>query len=89
MQKLRYERDKDGDIFRPFGMKGHSQKLSDTFTNIKVPAFYRDRVPLLLINDEIAWFVAPTAVGPKSRIADTFAVRDDDQSIMRFRWQPI
>lgn len=76
-----------GDRFRPFGMDGKSQKLSDTFINIKVPAYYRSRVPLLTINDEIAWFVAPTASGPRSRIADTFAIRDDSKSILRFRWQ--
>ncbi len=78
-----------GDRFRPFGMRGKSQKLSDTFTNMKVPAFYRDRVPLLTIDDEIAWFVAPTASGPRGRIADTFAVRGEDQSVLRLRWQPV
>ncbi|MCB9436460.1 MAG: tRNA lysidine(34) synthetase TilS [Anaerolineales bacterium] len=77
----------DGDRFKPFGMRGKSQKLSDTFINLKIPAFYRDQVPLLTINDEIAWFVAPTANGPQARIADTFAVRDDTAAILRFRWQ--
>ncbi len=76
-----------GDRFRPFGMGGKSQKLSDTFINIKVPSYYRNRVPLLTINDEIAWFVAPTVSGPRSRIADTFAIRDETASILRFRWQ--
>lgn len=77
----------DGDRFKPFGMRGKSQKLSDTFINLKIPAFYRDQVPLLTINDEIAWFVAPSANGPQARIADTFAVRDDETAILRLRWQ--
>lgn len=77
-----------GDRFRPFGMNGHSQKLSDTFTNLKVPVYYRDQVPLLMINNEIAWIVAPTASGPKARIADPFAVRDAGANILRLRWQP-
>lgn len=78
----------EGDRFRPFGMAGQSQKLSDTFTNLKVPAFYRDRVPLLLVNDEIAWFVAPTVNGPQSRISEKFAIRDDNHtSVLRLRWQ--
>lgn len=36
-----------GEIFFPEGMEGHSQKLSDTFVNMKVPAIWRDHVPLL------------------------------------------
>jgi tRNA(Ile)-lysidine synthetase-like protein len=76
-----------GDRFRPFGMGGKSQKLSDTFTNLKAPSYFRDRVPLLTVNDEIAWFVAPTAGGPQSRIADTFAVRAEEQSVLHLRWQ--
>ena len=76
-----------GDRFRPFGMNGKSQKLSDTFTNFKVPSYYRDHVPLLTINDEIAWFVAPTANGPQARIAEPFAVRSEEQSVLRLRWQ--
>lgn len=77
-----------GDRFRPFGMNGKSQKLSDVFTNLKVPIYYREQVPLLTVNNEIAWIVAPTANGPKARIADTFAVRDADGSnVLRLRWQ--
>lgn len=76
-----------GDRFRPFGLDGRSQKLSDTFTNFKVPSYYRDNVPLLTINDEIAWFVAPTAKGPQARIAEPFAVRSEEQSVLRLRWQ--
>lgn len=76
-----------GDRLRPFGMQGKSQKLSDAFTNLKVPAYVRDRVPLLTINDEIAWFVAPSANGPIGRIMHPFAVTEDSPSILRLRWQ--
>lgn len=76
-----------GDRFKPLGMGGKSQKLSDTFTNLKVPAFYRQKVPLLTVNGEIAWIVAPTANGPQSRIAEPFAVREDSTSVLRLRWQ--
>jgi len=78
---------RSGDRFRPFGMHGRSQKLSDTFTNLKVPVYYRGQVPLLTINGEIAWLVAPTAQGPVARIAETFAIRDASENILRFRWQ--
>ncbi|NDJ84736.1 MAG: tRNA lysidine(34) synthetase TilS [Chloroflexi bacterium] len=79
---------REGDRFKPFGMGGHSQKLADTFTNLKVPVYFRQQVPLVTINDEIAWFVAPTASGPQSRIAETFAVQGDvPQAVLRLRWQ--
>lgn len=76
-----------GDRFQPFGLGGRSQKLSDTFTNLKVPAYYRDQVPLLMVNDQIAWFVVPTAEGPVGRIAEPFAVKPDSEAILRVRWQ--
>lgn len=85
--KLALRTRQPGDRFRPFGMAGKSQKLSDTFTNLKVPSYLRDQVPLLTVNEEIAWFVAPTASGPQGRIADSFAVRSEHESLLRLRWQ--
>lgn len=76
-----------GDRFCPLGMGGRSQKLADTFTNLKIPRSLRDRVPLLLINGEIAWFVAPTAHGLQGRVAEPFAVRPHSASVLRVRWQ--
>ncbi len=78
-----------GDRFRPHGAAGHVQKLSDTFINMKIPAHWRDRVPLLVAGNEIAWFVAPTPEGPKARVAEFAAVRQDDRrSIWRFDFRP-
>ncbi|MBI5207620.1 MAG: tRNA lysidine(34) synthetase TilS [Candidatus Firestonebacteria bacterium] len=45
---------KNGDRFIPLGMKG-SKKLKDFFIDIKIPVEERDRVPLLLYNNEIIW----------------------------------
>ena len=59
-----------GDRFKPRGLHGHSQKLSDTFVNDKVESHWRDRVPLLTINGEIAWFVFPNV--PRSRSSQLF-----------------
>jgi tRNA(Ile)-lysidine synthase len=78
---------RSGDRFQPFGMGGKSQKISDVFINLKIPKYLRDRVPLLLVNDQIAWFVAPTAAGLQGRIADPFAVHPDTESVLRVRWQ--
>jgi tRNA(Ile)-lysidine synthetase-like protein len=62
-----------GDRFQPHGMGGRSQKLSDTLINAHIPAQWRDKIPLLTVNDQIAWFVFPTDEGPRSRIAEPFS----------------
>jgi len=46
---------REGDRFEPLGMDGHSQKLSDFFTNEKLPQRARERWPLLCAGDQIAW----------------------------------
>jgi tRNA(Ile)-lysidine synthetase-like protein len=68
-----------GDRFRPHGAGGHSQKLSDTFISMKVEAGWREHVPLLVVNGEIAWFVAPFADGPRSRVAEPFALHEQQR----------
>jgi tRNA(Ile)-lysidine synthase len=46
---------REGDRFEPLGMDGHSQKVSDFFTNVKLPARARERWPLLCVGETIAW----------------------------------
>lgn len=46
---------RDGDRFDPLGMDGHTQKLSDFFTNVKLPRRARDRWPLVCAGDRIVW----------------------------------
>lgn len=65
-----------GDRFRPRGLRGHSQKLSDTLIALRVPAPWRDRVPLLTVDEAIAWLVAPTPNGVRGRVAEPFALPD-------------
>ena len=43
-----------GDRFQPLGMTGE-KKLQDFFTDAKVPRALRDRVPLLVSGEKIAW----------------------------------
>lgn len=78
-----------GERFRPRGMGGRSQKLSDTLINMKVPAGWRDRVPLLAVDGEAAWFVAPTATGVRGRVAAPFSgpAREETRWIGA-RWRP-
>ncbi len=56
---------------------GDSQKLSDTLINMRVPSAWRDRVPLLLVDDRLAWFVAPTAEGVRGRVAEPFSLPEE------------
>jgi len=44
-----------GDHFAPFGLDGHSQKLSDFLVNVKMPQRARENWPLLCAGDEIIW----------------------------------
>ncbi len=46
-----------GDRFHPFGLKGHSKKLQDFFTDQQVPAAFRRRVPLVVAPEGIVWVV--------------------------------
>ncbi|MFN8528118.1 MAG: tRNA lysidine(34) synthetase TilS [Anaerolineae bacterium] len=43
-----------GDTFCPLGMKGHRKTIKRWMIDAKVPAVIRDRVPLLIVNDQIA-----------------------------------
>jgi tRNA(Ile)-lysidine synthetase-like protein len=43
-----------GDRLAPPGLDGHTQKLKDWLINHRVPQSLRDRLPLLMVNDEIA-----------------------------------
>lgn len=56
-----------GDRFHPQGLKGHSQKLSDTLTNLKVRVVWRDRIPLLTVDEQIVWLIPP---GKPPRLAE-------------------
>ena len=59
-----------GDRFQPCGMHGHSKKLQDFFTDLKIPRSVRSRIPLVVAPEGIVWVVGyrqdqrwlPTAV---------------------------
>ena len=56
-----------GDRFRPLGMEGHTVRLSELMINLKIPAVWRDHVPLLSGPGQIIWVCG-------RRIAHGFAV---------------
>ena len=68
---------RDGDLFEPLGMKGHSQKLSDFFTNEKLPPRARSRWPLLCAAERIVWV-------PGFRPAETFKLKQTSRRVVYF-----
>lgn len=59
---------KDGDVFKKFG--GGTKKLSDYFTDIKIPLRLRDEIPLLADGNEIL-VVFGIAVSDKIKVDTT------------------
>jgi tRNA(Ile)-lysidine synthase len=75
--KLELRVRRSGDMFEPLGMKGHSQKLSDFFTNAKTPQRARDRWPLLCSGDRVIWV-------PGYRPAESFRLKQESRKIVYF-----
>jgi tRNA(Ile)-lysidine synthase len=46
-----------GDRFYPAGMGGHSKKLQDFFSDLKIPIPIRSRIPLVVAPEGILWVV--------------------------------
>jgi len=67
-----------GDRFQPLGMSG-TKKLQDFMVDSKIPRHWRDKVPLVVTPDGIAWVVG-------WRIAAWARVRDDSNKIMEIEF---
>ena len=63
-----------GDRFRPLGAPGH-KKLQDFMVDAKIPASWRDRVPLVVTPRGIAWVVG-------WRIAEWSRVTPEDRQVV-------
>ncbi|MFH1760772.1 MAG: tRNA lysidine(34) synthetase TilS [bacterium] len=76
---IRYPRSQDK--FLPLGMSNH-QKLSDFFINNKISRWRRNKIPIILSSNEIAWIVG-------FRISDKFKIHEKTKNIARIRvkWQ--
>ncbi len=66
-----------GDRFEPLGLNGHSQKLSDFFTNAKLPQRARERWPLLCSGGTVIWV-------PGYRPAERVKLKPSSQKILYF-----
>lgn len=76
-KKLLLRNRREGDRFRPFGLRG-TKKLSDFFIDRKIPRRLRDRVPLLVEGKDILWVVG-------IRRADKARITEDTKKILEVR----
>ena len=70
-----------GDRFYPLGMTG-SKKLQDFMVDEKVPRKMRDRVPLVLSDERIAWVVG-------HRIAHWARLTEDTTDVVDLEFSPV
>lgn len=64
-----------GERWKPLGMQGHRQKLSDMFINEKIPVPARNRWPLVFSDQEIAWV-------PGVRPSEPFKLQGSETQIL-------
>lgn len=76
---------REGDRFAPLGLEGHTQKISRWMVNRKIPQRLRDRLPLLIVNGE----VAAIYTGEGWAVSDLYAIQDAGQRIVHFRFRQI
>lgn len=72
---LRLRNRRNGDRFRPFGMKG-SKKLKDYFIDEKIPRDLRDRIPLILDGEDIIWVTG-------YRTSDIYKIDENTSNILK------
>ncbi|MGE3977364.1 MAG: tRNA lysidine(34) synthetase TilS [Nitrospira sp.] len=60
-----------GDRFHPSGMGGHSKKLQDFFTDLKIPIAVRSLIPLVVAPEGILWVVGYRQDDRWTRTAET------------------
>ena len=68
-EKLYMRNRRPKDIFRPLKFRG-KKKLKDYFIEKKIPSFMRDQVPLLLVEDDIAW-ICGYEIGKRYQVEKT------------------
>jgi tRNA(Ile)-lysidine synthase len=79
-QAIRLRPRRRGDRFRPYGMAGHSVKVSELMINLKIPQAWRDHVPLLVAGRTVIWLCG-------RRIAHGSAIGPQTRRVARFQFQ--
>ena len=80
-KKLLVRTRRPGDRIQPLGLDG-SKTLQDLFVDAKIPVEQRDRIPLLVVDDEVVWV-------PGYRVAKAFAVRGPTSASVRVEMKVI
>ncbi len=70
-----------GDMFAPLGLAGHRQPVNKWMIDHKAPRAARDRIPLLVVDGEIAAILTH----PQWTISHKFAVSEESQPVVYFR----
>ena len=66
-----------GDRIAPTGFDG-SRKVQDVLVDRKIPVRLRDRIPIVVCGETVAWF-------PGSRISRHFALSDETEAAVLIR----
>ncbi len=72
-QELYVRRRRAGDRFCPLGLDGKHKLVSDLMVNVKIPAWWRDRVPLLVRADDTVMWVCGWRVDERAKVRDKTA----------------
>lgn len=78
---LRLRKWQRGDIFKPFGMEGHTKKLSDFFTERKMNSFDKENIWLMESENKIAWIVG-------LRSDNHFRLTAYSKKVIHVKWYP-
>jgi tRNA(Ile)-lysidine synthase len=71
-----------GDRFVPCGMNGHSQKVSDLFTNMKISRWVRRNYPIICNENEILWI-------PGHRISQNAIIDESTRHVLKLTFQKL
>jgi tRNA(Ile)-lysidine synthase len=67
------------DMFKPLGLQGRSKPLRRFMIDAKIPAHWREHLPLIVAGDEVIWIAG-------WRIAETVKVDDHTQRVLSLRF---
>lgn len=77
-ESLRLRHWKFSDYYQPLGMNGHKVRLSDFWTNHKIPARAKEKWPLVISNGQIVWI-------PGFQPSHGFSLKDSTTSILALK----
>ena len=72
-QELYVRRRRAGDRFCPLGLGGKHKLVSELMVNLKIPAWWRDRVPLIVRADDTVMWVCGWRIDDRAKVHDKTA----------------